>query len=184
MSPTQLSLRTILLCDYALTGQDGKISAVGIFGQINVSRLPAVHPRLFIVAVMDAEPGPHDLTLQVLSPNGGRLLEAPPQLHMEVPQGTTIANIVADLNGLELRELGRHEVELREEAARPLSCEAQQTDQTFIVVFISLGPFVDPVATEEARTNASASLLEPRPQPRGQLRPVAEGSPSPTVSYS
>jgi len=114
VSPAQLSLRTILLCDYALTGQDGKISAVGIFGQINVSRLPAVHPRLFIVAVMDAEPGPHDLSLQVLSPNGGRLLETPPQLHMEVPQGTTIANIVADLNGLELRELGRHEVELRE----------------------------------------------------------------------
>jgi len=104
VSPAQLSLRTILLCDYALTGQDGKISAVGIFGQINVSRLPAVHPRLFIVAMMDAEPGPHDLTLQVLSPNGGRL----------VPQGTAIANIVADLNGLELRELGRHEVELRE----------------------------------------------------------------------
>ena len=25
MSPAQLSLRTILLCDYALTGQDGKI---------------------------------------------------------------------------------------------------------------------------------------------------------------
>ena len=100
MSPAQLSLRTILLCDYALTGQDGKISAVGIFGQINVSRLPAVHPRLFIVAVMDAEPGPHDLTLQVLSPNGGRLLEAPPQLHMEVPQGTTIAAL-----GKEIRYL-------------------------------------------------------------------------------
>jgi len=78
MSPAQLLLRTILLCDYALTGQDGKISAVGIFGQINVSRLPAVHPRLFIVAIMDAEPGPHDLTLQVLSPKGGRLLETSP----------------------------------------------------------------------------------------------------------
>src|ERR1041384_5916025 len=74
VSPAELSLRTILLCDYALTGQDGKISAVGIFGQINVSRLPAVHPRLFIVAIMDAEPGPHALTLQVLSPNGGRAL--------------------------------------------------------------------------------------------------------------
>jgi hypothetical protein len=33
---------------------------------------------------------------------------------MEVPEGTTTANIVADLNGLEVRELGRHEVELRE----------------------------------------------------------------------
>ena len=110
----QLTLRTLLLCDHALTGQDGKISAIGIFGQINVARLPAVHARLFIVAVLDAEAGTHDLTLQVIAPSGARLLETPPQLHMEVPPGTTIANIVADLNGLELRELGRHEVELRE----------------------------------------------------------------------
>lgn len=109
-----LSLRTLLLCDHALTAQDGKISAIGIFGQINVGRLPAVHPRLFIVAVMDAEPGSHDLTLQVMSPGGAPLLQRQPQLHMEVPEGTTTANIVADLNGLEVRELGRHEVELRE----------------------------------------------------------------------
>jgi hypothetical protein len=114
MSPGQLSLRTLLLCDHALTGQDGKISAIGIFGQINVARLPAVHPRLFIVAILDAEAGQHDLTLQVIAPRGNRLLENPPQLHMDVPAGTSIANIVADLNGLELRELGRHEVELRE----------------------------------------------------------------------
>jgi len=109
-----LGLRTLLLCDHALTGQDGKISAVGIFGQINVARLPAVHPRLFIVAILDAEPGSHDLTLQVVSPSGAALLQRQPQLHMEVPEGTATANIVADLNGLEVRELGRHEVELRE----------------------------------------------------------------------
>jgi hypothetical protein len=109
-----LSLRTLLLCDHALTGQDGKISAIGIFAQINVTRLPAVHPRLFIVAVLDAEPGTHDLTLQVISPGGAPVLQRQPELHMEVPEGTSTANIVADLNGLEVRELGRHEVQLRE----------------------------------------------------------------------
>jgi hypothetical protein len=114
VNANRLTLRTLLLCDYALTAQDGKISAIGIFGQINVARLPAVHPRLFIVAVLDAEPGTHDLTLQVIGPSGNAVLESPPQLHMEVPAGTSIANIVADLNGLELRELGRHEIELRE----------------------------------------------------------------------
>ena len=114
MSPAPLALRTLLLCDHALTAQDGKISAIGIFGQINVARLPAVHSRLFIVAVLDAAPGAHDLTLQVVGPSGSPMLESPPQLHMEVPEATAIANIVADLNGLELRELGRHEVELRE----------------------------------------------------------------------
>src|SRR6266700_4662016 len=109
-----LQLRTLVLCDHAITAQDGKISAIGIFGQISVARLPAVHPRLFIVAVLDAEPGPHELQLQVLSPQGAHLLVNPPQMHLEGPAGTTTANIVADLNGLELKELGRHEVELRE----------------------------------------------------------------------
>jgi hypothetical protein len=111
---SNLKLRTLLLCDHALTAQDGKISAIGIFGQINVARLPAVHPRLFIVAILDAEPGAHDLTLQVVSPSGVGLLERQPQLHMEVPPGTATANIVADLNGVEVREIGRHEVQLRE----------------------------------------------------------------------
>ncbi len=115
MSPSPgLELRTLLLCDHAITAQDGKISAIGIFGQISVARLPAVHARLFIVAVLDAEPGPHDLELQVLSPGGASVLANPPRMHLEVPAATTTANIVADLNGLELKELGRHEVELRE----------------------------------------------------------------------
>jgi Family of unknown function (DUF6941) len=113
-SDPRFELRALLLCDHALTAQDGKISAVGIFSQINVARLPAVHPRLFIVAVLDAAPGTHELSLQVVSPQGTPLLAQPPRMRMEVPDGATTANIVADLNGLEIKELGRHEVELRE----------------------------------------------------------------------
>ena len=64
-----LQLHALLLCDYALTAQDGKISAVGVFSQINVARLPATHGRCFIVAILEASPGPHELTLQVVSPS-------------------------------------------------------------------------------------------------------------------
>jgi hypothetical protein len=113
-SDPRLELRALLLCDYALTAQDGKISALGVFSQINVARLPAVHPRLFIVAVLDAAAGGHDLTLQVVSPKGTPLLSQAPRMRMQVPEGASTANIVADLNGLQLEELGRHEVELRE----------------------------------------------------------------------
>lgn len=113
-SDPRLELRALLLCDYALTAQDGKISALGVFSQINVARLPAVHPRLFIVAVLDAAPGSHELTLQVVSPKGTPLLAQAPRMRMQVPEGASTANIVADLNGLQIEELGRHEVELRE----------------------------------------------------------------------
>lgn len=108
-----LELHALLLCDYALTAKDGKISAVGVFSQINVAQLPAVHGRLFVVAVLEAAPGPYPLVLQIVAPSGADVLPNPPRLQIEVPVGTTTANVIADLNGLEVREIGRHRVELR-----------------------------------------------------------------------
>ena len=64
-----VQLHTLLLCDYALTAQDGKISAVGVFSQINVNRLPATHGRCFIVAILEATPGEHELSFQVVAPS-------------------------------------------------------------------------------------------------------------------
>lgn len=109
-----LQLHTLLLCDYALTAQDGKIGAMGIFSQINVSRLPAVHGRCFVVAIMEADPGRYELTLQLISPTGTPLLPRPPVFRIEVPAGATTANVVADLQGLEIKEVGRHRFELRQ----------------------------------------------------------------------
>ena len=108
-----LQLHTLLLCDYALTAQDGKISAVGIFSQINVARMPATHGRSFIVAILEATPGPHELTIQVVSPSGKPTLQQAPRLRIEVPPSATTANIVADLKGMRLEEIGRHRIEVR-----------------------------------------------------------------------
>lgn len=113
MADTRLELHSLVVCDHAITAQDGKISAIGIFGQITVSGLPSVHGRFFIVAVLEADPGNHQLSLQVISPSGQPLLQQPPMMKMEVPPNTTTANIVADVKGLQLRELGRHRIELR-----------------------------------------------------------------------
>ncbi|HEX2142673.1 MAG TPA: hypothetical protein VHK28_10465 [Candidatus Limnocylindria bacterium] len=113
MAEPGVELRSLLLCDYAITGQDGKVSAIGLFSQLNVSRLPTTYGRLFIVAVLEADSGQHQLTLQVVSPNGEPLLARPPQMRLEVPPNATTANIVADLKGLQVRELGRHRIELR-----------------------------------------------------------------------
>jgi len=110
----ELALSTLLLCDYALTAQDGKISAVGVFSQINVARLPAAHGRCFIVAILEATPGPHELSLQVVAPSGKQTLQQAPRLRIQVPPSATSANIVAELKGLRLEEIGRHRIEIRE----------------------------------------------------------------------
>jgi hypothetical protein len=113
MAEGRIALTNLLICDYALTAQDGKISAIGLFSQINVGRLPAVHGRLYIVAVLEAEPGSYELTLQMVAPSGAAVLEQTPTLKINVPQGASTANVVANLNGLRLQELGRHRIELR-----------------------------------------------------------------------
>jgi hypothetical protein len=109
----RLELHSLVICDHAITAQDGKISAIGIFGQITVSRLPSVHGRFFIVAVLEADPGLYQLTLHVVAPSGQPVLGRPPTMRLEVPPNTTTANIVADMKGLQVRELGRHRIELR-----------------------------------------------------------------------
>ncbi|HEY6609364.1 MAG TPA: hypothetical protein VI277_09230 [Candidatus Limnocylindria bacterium] len=108
-----LKLHTLLLCDYALTAQDGKISAIGVFGQINVMRMPATHGRCFIVAILEATPGAHELTFQVVAPSGKPTLQQEPRLRIEVPPNATSANIVADLKGMRLDEIGRYRIEMR-----------------------------------------------------------------------
>jgi hypothetical protein len=108
-----IKLHTLLLCDYAITAQDGKISAVGIFSQINVVRMPASHGRCFVVAILEASPGAHEIGLQVIAPSGKPTLQQAPRLRIEVPPTATSANIVADLKGLRLEEIGRHRIELR-----------------------------------------------------------------------
>ncbi|HUH17079.1 MAG TPA: hypothetical protein VMM85_03950 [Methylomirabilota bacterium] len=109
-----LQLHTLLLCDYAITAKDGKISAVGVFSQINVGRLPATHGRCFIVAILEATPGQHEMSLQIISPSGKPTLPQAPRLRIEVPPNATTANIVADLKGMKIEELGRYRIELRE----------------------------------------------------------------------
>jgi hypothetical protein len=108
-----LQLHTLLLCDYALTAQDGKISAIGVFSQINIARLPATHGRCFIVAILEASSGAHELAFQVVSPTGKQTLQQAPRLRIEVPPNATTANIVADLKGMRLEEIGRHRIEVR-----------------------------------------------------------------------
>jgi hypothetical protein len=108
-----LTLHSLLLCDYALTAQDGKISAIGVFSQINVVRMPATHGRCFIVALLEATPGKHDLSIQVVAPSGQPTLQQAPRLRIEVPPTATSANIVADLKGMRLSEIGRHRIEMR-----------------------------------------------------------------------
>lgn len=109
MQPT---VKAALLCDYALTSDDGKLSVMGIFGNVNFPSLPNAYPRFFVVIVLSLEAGTHAVELGIVDPAGQQMLPEPPtvEVHVEVPGSDT--NLVIDFNNLPFNRSGVHQVQL------------------------------------------------------------------------
>jgi hypothetical protein len=105
-------VKAALLADYALTSDDGKLSVMGIFGNINFPSLPNAYPRFFAVIIVSLDAGTHGVQLQILDPAGQSMLPEPPtvEVHVEVPGADT--NLVIDFNNLPFNRAGIHQVQL------------------------------------------------------------------------
>src|SRR5690348_11998151 len=101
-----------LLCDYALTSEDGKLSAIGIFSNINFASLPNAYPRFFVVFVLTLDTGTHEVQLNIVDPIGQQMLpEAPTvEVPVEVPGADT--NLVIDFPNLPFNRPGIYQVQL------------------------------------------------------------------------
>jgi hypothetical protein len=101
----RLTLRLGALCDHALIGQDGKLSLIGIFDHIGVTRLPAQHPRFFVVIVLQGNAVEPQVEMELLGPDGATLMkEAIPIDPASVAQGS--GNLLAEVNMLSLEPPG------------------------------------------------------------------------------
>ncbi len=109
MPPT---VKTALLCDYAITSDDGKLSIMGIFGNINFPSLPNAYPRFFVVIIVSLDAGSHQVTLGIVDPTGQQMLPEPPavDVNVEIPGADT--NLVIDFNNLPFQRPGIHQVQL------------------------------------------------------------------------
>ena len=105
---SSLSMRLGVLCDHALIGQDGKLSIIGIFDHIGVMRLPAQHPRFFLVCVLQGPTSANSVEMELIAPNGGVLMhESIPVDPEQVSQGN--GNLIAEITMLPLEQAGRYE---------------------------------------------------------------------------
>lgn len=104
-------IRLAALCDHALVGQDGKLSLLGIFRNISVSRLPAQHPRMFLVAVLTLEPGEHSVVVRLRRPDGTAAMADVPQMKVHASAGQDV-NLVVELNNLSFGSYGQHRFDL------------------------------------------------------------------------
>ncbi len=105
-------IKAALLCDYALTSEDGKLSVIGIFGNINFPTLPNAYPRFFVVMVVMLDAGTHPVRLGIVDPSGQQMLPDPPSVEVKVELAGADTNLVIDFNNLPFQRAGIHQVQL------------------------------------------------------------------------
>jgi hypothetical protein len=104
-------IRLAALCDHALVGQDGKVSLMGIFRNISVSGLPAQHPRMFLVAILGLDVGPHSVVVKLLRPDGQQAMPNPPEISVHAAAGQDV-NVIVELNNMSFTTYGMHKFQL------------------------------------------------------------------------
>lgn len=86
-----------LLADAANLTADGKLNILGVFDVLRALQLPAVHPRVHLVARLKArasDAGTHRLALQVTGPGGTTLLGTEAQVEIQpLPAGVAEVDI-------------------------------------------------------------------------------------------
>lgn len=109
-------IRLAALCDHAMVGQDGKVSLLGIFRNISVSGLPAQHPRMFLVAILGLEVGPHAVVVRLLRPDGQQAMPNPPEISVHAVGGQDV-NVIVELNNVSFTTFGMHRFQLSVDGA-------------------------------------------------------------------
>lgn len=107
------AVKLAVLCDYALTSQDGKLSVLGIFSQMNMAQLPAVTPPYFAVVVLSLDVGNYSVRFGVVDPVGQQVLtDEAPEFEMEVETAGADTNLVIQFNNLPLSRPGIYQIQL------------------------------------------------------------------------
>lgn len=107
------AVKLAVLCDYALTSQDGKLSVLGIFSQMNMAQLPGVTPPYFAVVVLGLEQGSYSVRFGVVDPVGQQVLtDEAPEFDMEVETAGADTNLVIQFNNLPLSRPGIYQIQL------------------------------------------------------------------------
>ena len=105
-------VRLAVLCDYALTSEDGKVSAIGIFSTISFGSLPANYPRFFVVVIVSLPPGSHTARINMIGPTGAEVIPSGPEMGLEVPEGANESNLIIGFDNLGFETAGIHQLNL------------------------------------------------------------------------
>ena len=110
-----MELTFLQVADYASMSQDGKLSIMGMFSQINVPSFPAGHPQMFVVVQFSVPPAEYGrqfkLTVKLIDEDGQENLSTP-VLDQVAPRGvgsSVYANVILRLVGVVFPKPGTYE---------------------------------------------------------------------------
>jgi hypothetical protein len=108
-----VDVRLAVLADYAIVSQDGKLSVMGIFQEVNPPVLPYALPQMYLVVSFGAGPAEFetakDIKIALLDNDGGEMLTIEGQVtvpHPPRPGSRAYINQVIGLNGVTFERPG------------------------------------------------------------------------------
>ena len=100
-----------VICDLAQITQDGKLSILGIFGQIQSDSLPVRYPRFFLVGCLRGEANSeHVVGFSITDPDGNAIIKEYEFTTRFGYDGK--ANIINDMTGTVFSQYGMYTITL------------------------------------------------------------------------
>lgn len=101
----KIQIHLFEIADYALISRDNKLSVLGIFDRIYVQKIPANHPNMVIVGILNGEPKKkYTAKLSIVTSSGRTII---PELELKGEFGDNgRSNILATLSGMPIPEVG------------------------------------------------------------------------------
>jgi hypothetical protein len=112
-----MNIEAFLLCD-AATDQQGKLNVLGAFDNIFARKIPVQYPACAVTARVrfeKVEEGDHSIRIYIMDEDGASI---GPKLNgnisVRVPEsaGTSVANLILNMRGLEFKKFGKYRIDL------------------------------------------------------------------------
>ncbi len=109
---SDLEVKLLTLCDFAMTSSDGKLSVIGIFDRMFVPQMPAKFSRFFIVLNLTGKADSDvKILFEIKSPSGEKPM-TPKEINIKIGNNGK-ANIITDVINLPLSEFGEHALSVK-----------------------------------------------------------------------
>jgi hypothetical protein len=112
-----MNVEAFLLCD-AATDQRGKLNVLGAFDNIFAQKMPLHYPACALAARLrfdKAEEGEHTISIHIMDQEGtsiGPKLNGKISVRVPDPSGTSVANLILNIQRLEFKNYGKYWIDL------------------------------------------------------------------------